>query len=66
MQGTITKSELADMYGFSIDTLKRYLNKVYFEELKAVGYNKNQQILTPKILTTFFDLFGAPLKDDLI
>lgn len=64
MQGTITKAELCEMCGFSSSTLRRYMNQMYFEDLKKVGYKTTQQILTPKILEKFFELFGEPFNEE--
>lgn len=44
----IRKKNLAKILGISARTLQYWLNEKYFEELKKLDYNKNQQIITPK------------------
>ena len=45
---TITKSELAQLCGVSITTIAKWCNIDFFNELKELGYNKQQQIFTPR------------------
>lgn len=59
-----TKQELANLYGISRSTLKTLFNKTYLKELEAVGYQKSQQIVSPKVLKTFYELYGEPFTDE--
>jgi len=43
----LTKCELAILCGVSSTTLHRWMNVRYYEELKKLGYRKNQIILLP-------------------
>jgi hypothetical protein len=45
---SILKSEYAKKLNVSIGTLSKYLNDIFFEELKKLSYQKYQRILTPK------------------
>jgi len=45
---TITKSELAEKCGVSLKTVRRWCNCDFYDELKKIGYRKNQHIFTPK------------------
>jgi hypothetical protein len=45
-----SKKEICIMLNISPGTLRRYLNHKYIEELKVIGYDQKQQILTPQIL----------------
>jgi transcriptional regulator with XRE-family HTH domain len=47
---SLSKIEVAELLGVSASTLRNWLNKRYFEELKAYDYDPNQKILTPKQL----------------
>lgn len=44
------KYEIAERIGISPATLKKWLNERYYEELKALGYQKNDHLLSPKII----------------
>jgi len=44
---TITKSELAEKCGVSLGKIRQWCNVDYYEELKKLGYKKEQQIFTP-------------------
>lgn len=62
MQGrkSITKSELAEMYGISRETLRRLLNIRYYERLESAGYKKTTRIIEPKVVQVFIDIYGEP------
>jgi hypothetical protein len=47
---TKTKKEVAELLEISTGTLSRWLNCRYYAEIKALGYHKNDHILTPRIL----------------
>jgi hypothetical protein len=59
--GAVTKQELCEAYNFSLRTLGRLLNSQYYEEIKELGYNKHSNILSPKVINKFIDLYGEPL-----
>jgi predicted transcriptional regulator len=42
------KSEYSRRSGIPFSTLRYYMNKLYFEELAAMDYKRNQNYLTPK------------------
>lgn len=46
-RSTLTKKELCILLQVSPTTLATWLNKTYFKDLEAMGYNKLQRILTP-------------------
>lgn len=60
----ISKSLLAEKYGFSVLTLGRLLNDTYFTELTAVGYEKTMKILPPVVIRKFMEIYGEPITDD--
>ena len=49
----ISKSELANLYGIHISTLRRWIhdNKNLLKELQEVGFNKNRNMFSPKELS---------------
>ena len=44
---TLTKSELAQKCGVSLGKIRQWCNIDFYEELKKLGYKKEQQIFTP-------------------
>lgn len=44
----MTKKKLAEKLKVSVRTLRYWLNEKYFEELKEMGYQKSQKIITRK------------------
>lgn len=60
----MSKSELAQKYGISMSTLKVLMNKRYFKDLEAVGYQKTHQLLSPNVVRKFMELYGEPIKPD--
>jgi hypothetical protein len=44
----LSKSALAEKCCVHTNTIGRWLNNIYYEDLKKLGYRKNQKILTPK------------------
>lgn len=59
----MSKGQLAELYDISRETLRKLLNQRYFEELKEEGYEKNQKILSPRVVNKFKEIWGAPLTD---
>lgn len=57
---TFTKQQLCRLYGISRETLRVLMNVDFLDELKAVGYKKASNILPPKVLNKFFELYGEP------
>jgi predicted metalloenzyme YecM len=53
------KSELATLYGISLPTLKKYIDR-WLAEFEDIGYSKNQQKLTPKMVRLLFERVGEP------
>ena len=53
-----TKTELAGLMGVSKTTLSYYLNKRWFAELSAQGYNKMQKIIPPRIIAIIREKWG--------
>jgi transposase-like protein len=45
-----TKKELAAALGISPSTLRRWLNKKYFDHLASTGYEKTARIIHPKAM----------------
>jgi len=44
---TLTKKEFSEKLKISDTTRRKYLNQIYYEDLKELGYFKNQKILFP-------------------
>lgn len=61
----ITKTILAQKYGLSYSTIKRYLNCMFYAELAEVGYRKNMRILPPAVVKRFIEIYGSP-DDNLL
>lgn len=59
----MTKQELAQAYNISRETLRKLLNKRYFEELSKLGYRKEDNYLSPCVIRKFYELYGEPLND---
>lgn len=55
------KQELAREYNISGTTLRALLNDRYYELLKNVGYRKTDQLLSPRVVRKFKELYGNPL-----
>ncbi len=58
----LTKSELCNLYGISLQTLGKYMNNLFIKELQEVGYRKRMILLPPIVVRKFFDLYGKPLN----
>jgi hypothetical protein len=43
----VSKYELSILCGVSMSTLKEWMNHRYFDELKKIGYCKDQKLLLP-------------------
>lgn len=56
----LRKSELAELYGMHPSRLRKLMNGDFKEELELVGYKTTQQILSPKVVNRFFELYGEP------
>lgn len=55
---SLLKYQVAELLGISASTLSHYLNNKYYDELARLGYEKNQKILTPRILNYLSDRIG--------
>lgn len=53
-----TKSQLAETMQISASKLQTLLNKVWFEDLKELGYRKNDKILSPRIIEFIKENWG--------
>lgn len=53
----ITKSELSEMLGISARTRAKYMNVLFYEELKKLGYQKNSNILNSRVFQFMLDEF---------
>ncbi|MDP3914376.1 MAG: hypothetical protein Q8R96_11655 [Bacteroidota bacterium] len=42
------KSEYSRRVGIPVSTMRNYMNKLYYAELKEMDYNRCQNYLTPK------------------
>jgi hypothetical protein len=60
---TLSKSELARLCNVSTQTIGTWCNKRYFEDLKKLGYNKNQRILLPEQLKFLIGTLDIDTKD---
>ena len=52
----MTKSELAQAAGISIDTLKRWLEP-HTQQLEALGMQPNMRVLTPRVVVYIVETF---------
>ena len=57
-----SKKSLRIYYKFSAQKLAKLMNTVHYEELKAVGYEKNQTLLSPFVVRKFLELRGIPVN----
>ena len=44
---TLTKKEFSEKLKISDTTRRKYLNQIYYEDLKKIGYIKTQKLLFP-------------------
>ena len=51
----LSKTEIATLCGVSISTIQQWLNHRYFNELKKLGYCRNQKILLPPQVKFIFE-----------
>ena len=56
---TYTKGELAELYGISIDTLRKWIKPIEEQNLDL----KRRKVLTPKEVKQIFALLGEPLNE---
>jgi hypothetical protein len=45
---TVSKKQLAKLMNISNTSLRLYLNIEWYDELKALGYDKNNKVLSPR------------------
>lgn len=57
---SISKTELAQAYGISVDTLRTWLAPFLPELKKKYGYKKDQKILTIAQRDFIYDKLGRP------
>lgn len=50
MTTCLTKNQLVEKMKISPSKLQTLLNKVWFNEIKELGYRKNDKIISPRIL----------------
>ena len=62
---TIHKKELANLLKVSSNTVGIWLNHRYYEDLKKLGYVKNQKILLPKQVEYLFGKLDIDIQDIL-
>lgn len=51
----MSKSELAILAQVSGSTLQNWMNRRYYDDLKKLGYHKNQKILLPPQVKFLFE-----------
>jgi len=61
IRGSITKQEVKQLYNFSCSTFKRLFNDRYFDQLAAVGYEKNSILIPNKVYQKFKEIYGEPI-----
>ncbi len=61
---SITKAQMAEIYGVSATYLREQLNNRYFDELEAVGYKKKDIIISPNVLRKFIEIYGKPITNN--
>ena len=52
----MSKQQLADAAGISVDTLARWL-KPHSQQLEALGMKKNMRVLPPKVVVYIVETF---------
>ena len=52
----MTKQQLADCAGISVDTLRRWLEP-HMQELKALGMQSRMRVLPPKVVAYIVETF---------
>lgn len=60
-KGSITKSDLCNIYKMSATTLRSLLNKRYFDHLQPLGYQKNDKMISSQVFEKFKELWGEPI-----
>lgn len=55
---TVAKNQLAALMNISNSTLRYYLNKEWYDELKVLGYHKSNKILTPRQISFIESKWG--------
>jgi transposase len=58
-KSTYTKRELAELYGISIDTLRKWIKPIEEQNSDL----KRRKVLTPKEVMQIFALLGEPLNE---
>lgn len=58
------KKDLKNLYGISHSTLRKLLNVTFYDELKPLGYQKDNRILSPCVVRKFIELYGEPIKKE--
>ena len=46
------------MFGISLTTLRNYMNVRYFEQLQALGYQRNQRTIQPAVYSWLVEKLG--------
>lgn len=59
----MTKAQLAAKYSISPSTLRKLMNVTFFDELKEVGYNTRQIILSPNVIRKWEEIYGEPINE---
>jgi hypothetical protein len=54
-----TKKSFHEYIGLSSTTLRVLMNKKYYEDLKAIGYDKTSRILQTPVLNWLCEYFGV-------
>lgn len=58
--GSISKSELAQAYGISVETLRTWIEPFLAELKKKYGYKKDQKIFTIAQRDFIYEKLGRP------
>lgn len=58
----MTKSELADAAGISLDTLRKWCAP-YQQQLDAMGLKRNDRVLPPRVVKFLADKYCIDLDD---
>ncbi len=53
------KAVLCELYKISSTKLRTLMNVVFYDELVLVGYNKNDKIVSPRVVKKFVELWGT-------
>ncbi len=52
----MTKAEFSDKIGICASTRAKWLNSLYYDKIKPLGYQKNSRFLNAKVVKYLFEI----------